>query len=186
MSSPTLTPSPVCVVVTRRIAAAQAPTFEALLNELIAAAARQPGHMSAEVLRGPGASGDHEYHIVYRFTDTSALRQWERSDIRRTLLKRLDAIATDRRRSELTGLEAWFDLPADRRPSRQRMAVLTWVGIWPLVSTLLWFGAPHLRAVPFLARTALITAAAVVAMTYAVMPALTRIAAPWLRPSAHK
>ena len=184
MSSPTLTTPPVCVVVTRRVPEAQAPAFEALLHELITAAARQPGHVSAEVLQGPGAPGARDYHIVYRFTDTPALRRWERCDIRRALLARLDAIAADRHRSELTGLEAWFDLPTDRPPSRPRMAVLTWTGIWPLVSALLWFCAPHLRAMPSLARTATITAAAVVAMTWGVMPALTRLAGPWIRPSA--
>jgi antibiotic biosynthesis monooxygenase (ABM) superfamily enzyme len=64
------------------------------------------------------------------------------------------------------------------------MAVLTSVGIWPLVSALLSFCAPHLRTAPFLVRTAVITAAAVAAMTYAVMPALTRLAALWIHPGA--
>jgi hypothetical protein len=68
-------------------------------------------------------------------------------------------------------------------PSRHRVAILTWVGIWPTVSLLLYFGSPHLTAVPFLLRTAAITATAVAAMSYAVMPALMRAAGPWLRRS---
>jgi antibiotic biosynthesis monooxygenase (ABM) superfamily enzyme len=69
--------------------------------------------------------------------------------------------------------------PDQPQPSRHRMAALTWLGICPLVSVLLRFLAPDLTTLPFLARTALITAAAVLAMTYLVMPRLVRLAALW-------
>ena len=61
------------------------------------------------------------------------------------------------------------------------MAVLTWIGIWPLVSAVLWFLTPDLMALPFLVRTAVNSAVLVLAMTYVVMPWLVRIADPWLQ-----
>lgn len=65
------------------------------------------------------------------------------------------------------------------------MALLTWLGIWPLVSLVLWWLAPRLGTLPFLVRTALSTAIVVLAMTYLVMPRLARLAAPWLTAAAH-
>ncbi len=72
--------------------------------------------------------------------------------------------------------------PGRPPPSRHRMAALSWLGIWPLVSLALWGLAPGLAGLPFLARTALTSAVVVVLMTYLVMPRLARLAAPWLQP----
>lgn len=132
-------------------------------------------------MRGPSRSGWRDYHVIYRFADAQSLRAWEESPERRELLARLEPLAVDAGRHELTGLEAWFDLPAaGPTPSRHRMAILTWLGIWPLVSLALRSLSPHLYGLPFLVRTALITALLVIAMTYAVMPALVRLASPLL------
>jgi antibiotic biosynthesis monooxygenase (ABM) superfamily enzyme len=62
------------------------------------------------------------------------------------------------------------------------MALLTWLGIWPLVTAALLWLAPRLSSMPLVARTAVITALLVLAMTYLVMPRLARLAAPWLQP----
>jgi antibiotic biosynthesis monooxygenase (ABM) superfamily enzyme len=74
------------VVVTRRVQPGQVAAFEAGLRELIAAASRQPGHLSTEVLRGSSARRGREYHIVYRFADEQSLRAWHASPVRRALV----------------------------------------------------------------------------------------------------
>ena len=174
---------PVSVVVSRRVAPDQGAAFEAALRELLDLAASQPGHRAGEVLRGQSASDGRDYHIVYRFADDASLRAWEAVPARRALVERIDKLAGEAGRRRLTGLEAWFDLPPGQAPPpRHRMALLTWVGIWPLVSLALWAVAPRLGSLPFLARTAFITALTVLAMTYVVMPRLARFAAPWLQP----
>lgn len=171
------------VVVSRRIRPGQEEAFEDALRELMGIAASQPGHLAGEVLRGPVGPSGRECHIVYRFTDDASLRAWEAMPARRALVERINYLAADAGRRELTGLEAWFDLPPGPiPPSRLRMALLTWLGIWPLVSLALWGIAPQLGSLPFLARTALITVLTVLAMTYVVMPRLARFAASWLQP----
>ena len=65
------------------------------------------------------------------------------------------------------------------------MALLTWVGIWPLVSLSLWLIAPHLAGLPFLLQTALNSALLVLALPYLVMPWLARLAAPLLDQRRH-
>ena len=169
------------VAVTCRVQPAHAAAFEAGLHELMRAAAGRPGRISADVLRGTAGAGGQEYHVVYRFADAASLRAWEASAERRALVARIAPLFEQAGRRELTGMEAWFDLPRGRPPpERWRMALLTWLGIWPLVSLSLWLVAPHWAGLPFLLQTALNSALLVLAMTYLVMPRLARLAEPWL------
>ena len=86
---------------------------------------------------------------------------------------------------KLSGLEAWFEpavVPATMHPPRVRMAVVTWLGIFPTVSFFLWFVLPWIQPLPFLPRTAVLTALIVVTMTWVVMPRLTRLMRGFLNP----
>ncbi len=169
------------VVVSCRVPPARAADFEDGLRELMRAAALQPGRIAADVLRGAAAPGGREYHVVYRFADEASLRAWEASPERQALIARIAPLFEEAGRRELTGMEAWFDLPRGRpAPPRWRMALLTWLGIWPLVSLSLWLVVPHLVGLPFLLQTAANSALLVLAMTYLVMPWLARVAEPWL------
>jgi uncharacterized protein len=82
-------------------------------------------------------------------------------------------------------MEAWFDLPTAATPPRYVMALLTWLAIWPLVSVSPWVVGPWVAALPYWLRTAVTSATIVAAMTYVVMPWVTRRLLPvvW-RPSS--
>ncbi len=71
----------------------------------------------------------------------------------------------------------------ERTPSSDRhaLALLTWAAIFPLITIVLFLTEPLLQGRPLVVRTFLVTALVVPTMVYAVMPALTRIALPWLR-----
>lgn len=173
------------VVVSRRVPMANVAAFETALGELKQIAAEQPGQIACDVLRGTVTRGVRDYFIAYRFADEARLRAWESSPERRTLVARIDTLTTGGRRRELTGLEAWFDLPPGQLPPpRHRMAFVTWLGICPLVSLALWLLAPYLLVLPFLLRTATLSALIVLIMTYVVMPQLTKLAEPLLRADA--
>lgn len=121
-----------------------------------------------------------DYFIAYRFAGEMRLRAWESPPERRTLVERIDALTIGGRRHD--GLEAWFDLPSGQLPPpRHRMAFVTWLGIWPLASLALWLLAPYVLALPFLLRTAALSALIALVMTYVVMPQLTKLAEPLLR-----
>jgi uncharacterized protein len=180
-----LTDKTIGVVATRRVPVANWDDFETVLRELRQIASKQPGQVTCDVLRGAVQGGAREYFVVYRFADETSLRAWDNSPERRALVARVDALSIGGRRHELTGLEAWFDLPPGQPPPpRHRMAFVTWLGIWPLVSLALWLLAPFLVALPFLLRTGTLSALIVLTMTYLVMPQLAKLAEPWLRPDA--
>jgi uncharacterized protein len=180
-----LTDKSIGVVATRRVPMANVEAFETALGELKQIASKQPGQIACDVLRGAVHRGEREYFVIYRFADEALLHAWDASPERRALVGRIDALTTGRRRHELTGLEAWFDLPPGQLPPpRHRMAFVTWLGIWPLVSLALWLLAPYLVMLPFTLRTGTLSALVVLAMTYVVMPQLTKLAEPLLRTDA--
>jgi antibiotic biosynthesis monooxygenase (ABM) superfamily enzyme len=78
---------------------------------------------------------------------------------------------------QMTGLPR----PALAKPPRRKLFLLTWLGIYPLITALLWLFGPWLAALPLLLRTLLLTGVLVYAMTYGVMPLLTRLFQPWLQ-----
>jgi antibiotic biosynthesis monooxygenase (ABM) superfamily enzyme len=171
--------------VTCRVAPGDMAAFEAVLRTIMATGAAFPGHISGEVLRGALSADGRDYHVLFRFVDEAQLEAWMHSPERQALIREIDPFRRVQQERRLTGLEAWFDLPVagQKAPSRDRMAFVTWLAIWPLVSLALWQLTQHLGALPFLLRTAVTTIVVTLAMTYLVMPRVVRIAAPWLTPA---
>src|SRR6185503_6734014 len=102
-----------------------------------------------------------EYEVVVRFESEAPLHGWDVSDERHSILRRMRHVAeAEPEYRRLTGLEAWFELPvvpASTNPPRGRMALVTWMGIFPTVALFLWFLVPALTWMPFLPRTAVVT-----------------------------
>lgn len=63
------------------------------------------------------------------------------------------------------------------------MAITSWLGILPLLLPLNLYLAPHLAAVPAVPRVLAAALVLSLAMTYLVMPALTRLLRGWLWPA---
>ena len=175
-------------VVRRRARPGCEAAYEALIEGMLRDASRFQGYLSAQLI--PPAGPDGEYQIVQRFATAQDLARWNDSSERATWHARLRPVAEgDPDYRILSGLDAWFAptlIAASAPPSRWRMTVVSWLGIFPTVALLLWFVAPFLAPLPFLLRTALFTGLVAIAMSYLVMPRLTPAMAWWLRPPAKK
>lgn len=66
------------------------------------------------------------------------------------------------------------------KPPRYKMFLLTWLAIYPLITTILLVFGSWLNAIPLLPRTLLLTGVLVYLMTYVVMPKMTKIFHQWL------
>ncbi|MEQ1634989.1 MAG: hypothetical protein ABL997_21600 [Planctomycetota bacterium] len=67
-------------------------------------------------------------------------------------------------------------------PNRHKMVLLTWVGIWPTITTVLWLLLPILLPrYPLPVVTLIITVLVVPLMGYVVMPFLLRRFGGWVR-----
>ncbi len=177
--------SSVAVVVARLIKPGHEATYEAWLRRAIDAARRLPGHLGADVLRPNG--DERRYVLVFRYETVEQLVAWERSAARAALVREVEALTEGAPLVQRqTGLEGWFTLPGQPifPPPRWKMALVTWLVAFPLIQVLGLAWAPVLGDAPPVLRTAVTGASMVLAMTYVVMPAVTRRLGAWLRPSA--
>jgi antibiotic biosynthesis monooxygenase (ABM) superfamily enzyme len=69
-------------------------------------------------------------------------------------------------------------------PRRFRLALLTWVAAYAVITAILATLGPTLASWPLVLRTLLLSVVMVVALTWLIMPAMTRLFRPWLAPSA--
>ncbi len=177
---------PVTVVISRKIRPGKEAEFEAWLRGVCGEALRFPGHMGVNVLK-PSEAGSGEYVLIFRFDSYAHLSAWESSEVRAAWLEKAAPLTEGAPRKQvITGMEHWFALPGSPRalspPPRHKMAVVTWLAIFPLVYVV----APAMNevaaAAPAVVRTMLTAAILVMLMTYVVMPLMTRIFARWLFP----
>jgi antibiotic biosynthesis monooxygenase (ABM) superfamily enzyme len=177
-------PAAITRIARRRAQPGKEAAYEALVREMFASMRSIRGFLGAELL--PPAEPGGEYQVVVHFAAEADLQLWDSSPTRAAIHQRMREFAENEPEyRSLSGLEAWFTpavVPASMHPPRVRMAVVTWLGIFPTVSLFLWFVAPLLQALPFLLRTAILTALIVVTMTWLVMPRLTKLLRSWLNP----
>jgi antibiotic biosynthesis monooxygenase (ABM) superfamily enzyme len=73
---------------------------------------------------------------------------------------------------------------AVRRPPRYKVALLTWAGAYAVITLILALLGPTMAPWPLPLRTLVLSALMVAALTWLVIPSLTRIFRDWLTPSA--
>jgi uncharacterized protein len=178
---------PVTTTVTRRVKRGHETAYEDFLEGIIAAARRYPGHLGVEVFRPDSPGG--EYRTVYRFDTAEHLHRWLDSDEHAEWLERAEPhVAGPMQTRFLTGLESWFTLPTQPGappPPPYKMALLTWIAIFPLITAIVAIAGPLLDELPLVPRLGITTAVAVPLMTWVVMPRMTRLLRGWLYPDHH-
>ena len=176
---------PTTGVASRRIEPGREEEFEAWISGILGAVKEFPGYLGSDVLRPSGSEGDNEYSILYRFDHASNLKHWEESDERRRWLDKAEPLVREQKVSRLTGLETWFTLPSregEPAPPRYKMAVVTWLAVFPTVLIIFTLFGPLLNLLPTVVRTLVFTLTMVTLMTYLIMPRMTRLFSFWLYP----
>jgi antibiotic biosynthesis monooxygenase (ABM) superfamily enzyme len=175
----------VTTTVTRRVKPGHEAFYEQFLAGIILAASEFPGHLGVEVFR-PQSANAGEYRTVYRFDSAEHLRAWLDSDEHAAWLERAEPhVIGPMRTSFVTGLESWFTVPGQLGlvpPPPYKMALLTWITIFPLITAIVAITGPLLKGLPLAVRLAITTALTVPLMTWVVMPRVTRLLRRWLYP----
>jgi len=65
-------------------------------------------------------------------------------------------------------------------PPRHKLAMLTWLGAYPVITLILALLGPSLVGWPLALRTLVLSVLMVITLTWLVMPGLTRVLRPWL------
>lgn len=177
---------PVTVVVERRVKAGREQEYEAWLHRLVDQAQDLPGFLGTTV-QPPGPGGPREYTSVFRFDSVANLQAFERSELRaRALAEVAELVEADAVWRRMTGLELWFSPPKGTvvpQPSRLRMALLLVAVVYGLVLSIGQGVGLVAGGLPSWLRLLVTIGLEVFAMTYVLMPWLTRRLARWLYPT---
>ena len=172
----------ITAVVRRRIKAGAETKFEVLMQEFMAFALKQPGHLSINVIRP--SQGSHDYTVMDHFASEEDRRRFTSSIEYHDWMRRLrDVSETDPEIQEMGGLAFWFtppDKPLRHPPSNIKMSAVTLLGVYPLSMLFPALVNPLTPGWPLWLQGLIIAALIVASLTWAVMPALTRLFEKWL------
>jgi len=179
----------VTVAIARRVKPECKTEFEAFLVGVTDACGQFPGYLGSNIFR-PVNEDDPEYRIIFKFDRLSNLRRWETSAERQKWFAIAEPLTVSPPQIQvLTGLESWFTLPGKPEispPPRHKMALVTWLAVFPLITIISATLQNILSPLPIIPRVAIVTAIAVPTMTYILMPQMAKLFAWWLYPSVER
>lgn len=170
---------PIHVAITRQVKAGNERAFEESLREFFRESLGRKGVLGVHLLSPPPGSNSREYGVLRTFADEHEKDEFYRSDLFDRWEKQVAQLTEgERTYRELHGLEAWFRTP--KAPPKWKMALLTWLGVWPTSFAVAFFMGPNLSQLPAALSSGIIAAAIVVCLTWIVMPTLVRLFRFWL------
>ncbi|ANS70037.1 hypothetical protein SLINC_7813 [Streptomyces lincolnensis] len=178
---------PITTVLTWRVRPGHEREFEKWTRGITRCARQFPGNEGVSWLH---PEDGHRYHSVLRWSDPQRLTAWLESPERADWHKRIEGVATEigSERQSTTGMETWFALPGTtvQAPPRWKMVLTTFLGAYPFVLLIQWLVTPATAAWPLPLRAAMFPLVLLPALTFVVMPLLSRVLRQWLyRPPDH-
>jgi antibiotic biosynthesis monooxygenase (ABM) superfamily enzyme len=179
--------SSVTVIVRRRTKPGCETDFEGVMREFVAFALACPGNRGLHVLRSEQGN-PREYTVVDRFADAAARKAFTASAPYKEWMTRLRALTEEEPHIEqMGGTSGWFTLPGKPHatpPPRWKMALVTFLGVYPLTATFPRFFKYLLPEWHPLLVNVIVTGLIVASLTWIVMPALIPVFRRWLFPAA--
>ncbi len=176
----------VTVVVRRRTKPGCETPFEEAMREFTSFALSFPGNLGIHILRSDQAN-PREYTVVDRFVDNAARRAFTASEPYKEWMVRLRALTEeDPFIQEMGGLSGWFTVPGKphaKPPPKPKMALVTFLGVYPLTSVLPPLFGKLLPEWHPLLRNIVVTGLVVTLLSWVVMPFLTKLLRRWLFPT---
>jgi uncharacterized protein len=166
----------VTVVVSRSVFPGREKDYDAWVHKMVAATSAAPGNTGVTILL-PEKSQKGLYHLLVRFKDQTFGDGWEQSQVRQGLTAEADQFSRLHRQAA-SGLETWFNIPECPQvdvPRKWKQAVVTTIGVY-LVSTAVVEVLGLIKlGWNFFLENILGSILVVVALTWLIMPFLTRI-----------
>lgn len=171
---------PIHVAITRRVRPGCEAEFQQALKEFFQTSFDHNGVLGASLLAPPSGSGSRQYGILRTFADEKERDAFYQSAMFKAWAERARALTEGEPvYRELHGLEAWFRAP--NPPPRWKMAIATFLGVFPIATILNLTIGPAIRSLPFLVANAVFNACIVALLTWVVMPLITRALHGWLQ-----
>lgn len=182
-------PAAVTMLVSRRVRPGQESRYIALMEQMMATAAGFAGHLGGQLMPPGSQAGDEAgvYHVIFAFDSPEHLQAWQDSPARALGLAAIEPLTIGPAQSrQLIGLADWFTHTSATQlpPPRWKVAMMSWLGIFPTVLLLNVSIGRWLAEWPLLPRTLAFTGLVVLIMTWLVGPQLGRWLRPWLHAAA--
>ena len=177
----------VTVVWSRRAKPGDEAALQDVIERLAKAMRAADGYEAVMTLR-PQSGHPPIYTMVARFSSQADLDSWVSSEIRGRLYAEAEALSVGGLNvQQAAGLEGWFQMPGQPLvvpPPRYKMAILTWVAIFPLLVVANLIATPLMARVSPLVRLIPVSLVLIALMTWIVMPQMTKWFRSWLYPRA--
>lgn len=174
---------PVTVIVRRRIKAGHEQEFEGAMREFVSFALFFPGHQGMHIFRSAD-EGSQDYMVVAKFKDFISRKAFKQSLSYQEWMRRLKELtAGDPLIEEMGGISGWFALPEklhQKPPKKYRMAIMAFLGVYPLTYFLPLSLKPLIGNWHPLLKNFLISGLVVALLTWLVMPFFSRLFSAWL------
>jgi hypothetical protein len=172
---------PVTVVMSQRVPADRVDEFVAAHELVLAELAKFPGFLRSDLF--PPVDGVTDEHtIVFAFDSREHLDVWLRSDERRAWLAHIAPLITgDRTMSVVGGFAGWFPAAGTPEVPKWKQAVAVLLGLYPMALALTVLSDGLLSDLPLVLGVLLSNVVGVAALTWVLMPAVTRLLGSWLR-----
>lgn len=171
------------VLISRNVKVGCEAEFEHATQLMMQAASRFQGYLGAQLIH-PGDDPDVQdtlYHVVLAFDRQASLDVWHDSPERQAgLAATAPFIEGSPRVKFMSGLGLWYRTSQPSPPPRWKVAVVTWLGIFPTVYVLFLLTSDWTKSWGLLPRTLFLTVAVVAIMTWGVAPQLTKLLRSWL------
>ena len=177
---------PVTVVIVRDIKPSRIADFEQWVKDVNQVVRKFDGYLGMDVIR-PGDHAHPEYVIVLRFEEYEHSRAWMSSSARAAWVKKSEEMTLGETYiEEAHGFEPWFTLPDHSTfsapPAKYKMSLLTILAIYPPLMATSTILAVLFRGWPGYLLILISVILLVPAMTYFIMPWMTRLFRFWLYP----
>ena len=174
---------PVTVRVTQKVKADHLPAIEDKLGATLALAAEADGFLGANVIKLRGSDGDR-LDVLIRFASLAQLDSWRKGDqARRAFAEKGVQLVEPVSLVLEEGSVSWSDLPDAKTvtmPPKWKMAIITWLAIFPTLTIFLWVTRPLFGPMPLVVRIFFNTIMIAPLMTWVIMPQMTRLFRAWL------
>ncbi len=174
---------PIHIAITRRVKPGCEAEFQAALREFFQTSFAHGGVLGATMIVPPPGSDSREFGILRSFANEKERDDFYTSPLFKAWEKKCEPLTESNSWTHrpLHGLEAWFRSP-HHPPPKWKMAVATFIGVFPLAMILTLTLGPLIREWHFVLRNAVFNAFVVTLLAWVVMPVVTRLLSGWLQP----
>ena len=174
---------PIHVAITRRVRPGCEAEFQQALREFFQTSFAHGGVLGATMLVPPPGSDSREFGILRTFANEKEREDFYASSIFKAWEEKCRPLTESGSWTyrQLHGLEAWFRSPHNP-PPRWKMAVATFLGVFPVAMVLNLTLGPVIRSWHFVLGNAVFNLCVVSLLTWVVMPPVTRALHGWLQP----